>query len=269
MLLAGSLSSLSLMAQPQLKLRLKFNEESNHYEVLATPNFTDEHYTWGPSQVSVVVPSQVADVPISTRSSQAGLWLDQSTVFGPQAAANRDFHGFATLGGKLNLRADEEVLLFDFSFQQGFVEGVRLFDASADPDSRSAGMAGGDFRTYLSSDHGTSRVSEDFSHAELRVTDGAAREAAGVEATIGVVAYPNPVASGKVRLFMKGFDARETVRVQISSMSGILLRQFDEQVSGLAGREVSLPENASTLILITVTRMANNQRFTQKVWTKE
>lgn len=251
----------------QLTLRLGFNAQLNRYEVFAKPNFTKDRFAWGPSQISVVFPEEVANQTISPHSSQAGLWLDQSTVYGPAVAPNRDFHGFATQGAKTDLKANQEVMLFEFSLPKGFVEGVRLFDPTKDPNSAGSGMKGGDFVSFVSSTHGETGLKVESRAAVLQVEkNGASATLDDDGSSIGVVAYPNPVSNGFVRLHLKGFGPQEVVRVQFANLTGKQLKHFDESVETLAGRAIQLPGSGDPYLLLTVQRFETKEQFTRKIW---
>lgn len=267
-IVCGLCLSVPVLAQHPVTLRLTYNSDQNRYEVYAKPEFTAKQYTWGPSQVSVVLPAEVADAPISARSTSAGQWLDQSMVYAPGAAPSSDFHGFATPGGKVDVVAGEEVLLFDFILSKGFVEGVRLFDASQDPNSAQKGMGGGDFRSYLSDATGGKTVGLNMS----RVTSSA-RTAAdnggvldGSEATMQVVAYPNPSPGGQFKLQFKGFSKSEVVQVQLTNLTGKSLKELEDTVENLASKTMSVPSTVESYVLVTVKRVTKSQQFTQKLW---
>jgi hypothetical protein len=276
-LLIGVGLSWPLLAQPTITLRLAFNADQNRYEVYAKPTFTAPNYTWGPSQVSVVLPADVADGSLAVRSTEAGLWLDQSAVFAPASAPNDDFHGFASQGGKTDLVANEEHLLFDFSMPQGFVVGVRLFDNQIDPSSAHAGMQGGDFSSYLSNDKGEQAMLIDTHQPELTgptatksFSDDAARKAVlEGDVVTKVIVYPNPSSHGTFRLYLQGFAADEVVDVRLSSVSGKLLYQFSESVSKLAIRAITATNAPDDFLVVTVTRPGLKQHFSQKVLIKE
>lgn len=267
--------SFPLVAQSTIALRLAFNADQNRYEVYAKPTFTASNYTWGPSQVSVVVPGEVANSSLSARSTSAGQWLDQSTVFAPTSAPTVDFHGFATPGGKTDLVAGQEQLLFDFSLPQGFLAGVRLYDNQIDPSSSHAGMKGGDFSSYVSNSQGEQVVTIDARPSEListtkTISNGMALLAKPeAETATKVVVYPNPSLRGAFRLFLQGFTTGEVVDVQLTNLSGKLLHQFSESVSTLAGRAITVPATADDFLVVTLTRPALKQHFSQKVLIKE
>lgn len=275
--LLGSVLSLPALAQPKIMLRLAFNAEQNRYEVFARPNFSAKGFSWGPSQVSVVLPGDVADESISTRSTNVGIWADNSTVFQPKASPKVDFHGFTTQGGKVDLIAGDEYLLFDFTLKQGFVEGIRLFENKVDPTSTQEGMKGGDFASYMADEKGHNYLDMDRSVPSLGVKEeavllskaGAALKTAGSDASIRVVAYPNPSPTGTFRMYLKGFEKDEVVSVQFSTLSGKTLNSFKEKVEALAGRAISAPGTSDAFFLVTVTRPEKQQTFAQKVWLRD
>lgn len=255
-------------AQPQVQLRLAFNTESNRYEVLARPDFSAKNFVWGPSQVSVVLPDEVANEPLSVRSTNVGNWADNSVVCGPESARTLDFHGVTSPGGKVDLVAGEEFVLFDFILKSGYVANVRLFDNLMDPNSAAAGMKGGDFRSYMADRLGNDYLRVNSQLVPLLVkntADGLALDADEAGKSIRVVAYPNPSAIGKFRLYLKGFPRDEVVRVEMTSRSGKPFQSFDEKVETLAGREINAPTTEDAFFIVTVNRPAFRQQFSQKV----
>lgn len=263
----GVLQTLSVMAQPQINLRMAFNTESNRYEVYVKPNFTEKQYTLGPSQITVVLPESVANNSIDTRSTTAGLWLDQSMAFSPASSPDHDFHGFATQGGKVNMVAGEEQLLFEFSLSEGYKQGVRFFEADKDPSSTHAGMKGGDFRSYVSDVNGTSNII--INGSEVVADNIPSEKETVIIEKPEIIAYPNPVISGAFRLFLKGFDPKEVVKVQIVSVNGKLLRQFDEQVATLSGRPINMAFSSDPFIVVNVSRPEKQQSFSHKLFIRE
>ncbi|NID12996.1 hypothetical protein [Fibrivirga algicola] len=248
---------------PQIALRLSFNTEANRYEVIAKPTFSARNFTWGPSQVSVVLPAEVVDQTLSIRSLAAGSWSDNSVIYGSVAAPNADFHGLTTQGEKMDLVAGQEYVLFDFGLKGGYVANVRLYDPAKDPNSSKAGMKGGDFRSYMADDHGTDYLKVDSQVAPLQVQ---AQEAGEVQETSArIVAYPNPSVGGKFRLYMKGFDPKETVTVRLLDNRGVVLRSFAERVETLAGREIDAGQAAGYTV-ISLERPEKPERLSQKIW---
>ncbi|MEZ0484678.1 hypothetical protein [Fibrella aquatica] len=253
---------------PQISVRISFNTETNRYEVVARPNFSSRNFAWGPSQVSVVLPAEIADQTLSIRSVNAGSWSDNSVVYGPAAAKDRDFHGITSQGEKLDLVAEQDYVLFDFGLKPGYVEQVRLFDNVRDPGSEQVGMKGGDFKNYMSDGRGTDYLKVDNRAALLLVlsVDLLAQGAPETTVDTRLVAYPNPSAGGTFRLFLKGFDPHEIVTVLLLNTNGVKLRSFTEKVETLAGREINAGSIADGYLLLNLERQRNQQRFSQKIW---
>uniref|UniRef100_UPI0030EEC6CF Ig-like domain-containing protein n=1 Tax=uncultured Flavobacterium sp. TaxID=165435 RepID=UPI0030EEC6CF len=133
-----------------IDLTLKYNTTLNRYEVYARPDFTQNNFTWGPSQISVVVPASVANSPLQNLTSfNAGNWGDNSIIYAPTPQPQSDFHGVDSGGSLTNLVAGEELLIFSFTINGGCVPGLRLFNIGVDPDSSDPGMFGGDFRNSI------------------------------------------------------------------------------------------------------------------------
>jgi len=256
-------------AQPQIALRLAFNAEQNQYEVFATPNFSARNFTWGPSQVSVVLPAGQSADRLPVKSTVAGSWTDNSIIVQPQSAPKALFHGITSPGGKLDMRAGEEFLLFDFALSAGYVENVRLFDNINDPASDRPGMKGGDFRSYMSDEKGADYLIVKSTPALLSVAQGALLTPLTDEQPLQVVAYPNPTTGGTFRLFLKGFDASETVTLHLYSVMGIDKKQLTDKVGNLAGRPLSVPDLDSPYWIVVVERPVTNERFSQKIWVRD
>lgn len=250
-------------AQPHVTLRLSFNAEQNQYEVLARPSFTAKNFTWGPSQISVVLPAEVANETLAIRSMYAGSWSDNSVTYAPAAASTADYHGITSLGGKLDLAKDEEYVLFYFSLKGGYVDNVRLYNEAKDPNSAQAGMQGGDFRSYMADERGTDYLKVDSQTAKLAVNSAAVLQEPTGEAR--VIAYPNPSAGGKFRLYLKGFALQEQVSVRVLNMNGVVLRSFNEKVETLGGRVIDVGTQHDNYVLVNLERQTNHQIFTQKL----
>ena len=136
-------------SQQEIDLTLKYNSSLNRYEVYARPSFTQNNFTWGPSQISIVTPSNLADSPLTILSNQAGNWGDNSVIYSPSAQPQNDFHGVESGGALINLTSGVETLIFSFVLPDGCVSGLRLFNNGIDPDSSQAGMFGGDFSNTI------------------------------------------------------------------------------------------------------------------------
>ncbi len=271
LLLGSTLLGGSALAQPSVSLRMSFNAPQNRYEVLATPNFSARNFTWGPSQVSVVLPASQTHNLLTVKSTVAGVWTDNSLVVAPAVAPIAQFHGITTSGGKVDLVAGEEFLLFDFSLPSGYVENVRLFHNGIDPNSAQAGMKGGDFRSYMSDETGSDYLAVESAPVSLSaLKDETAGSKPDDELTqVQLVAYPNPVVGGKFRLFLKGFDPGETVTVRLHSLTGIDQKSLTDKVNILAGQAISVPTQASPYYILSLERLSNHQIFTQKIWMQD
>jgi hypothetical protein len=144
--------SFTSFAQGLIDLTVKWNATQSRYEVYARPNFTSASFTWGPSQVTVVVPATAPDALLTINSVNAGGWsLNTSNqVFAPAASPNNDFNGVQSSGQSVALTANQETLLFTFTFSDGQCrDGVRLFVNSSDRSSSASGMKGGDYKNAI------------------------------------------------------------------------------------------------------------------------
>ncbi len=130
----------------QMNLTIRYSTSNSRYEVYGLPNFTLNNFTWGPSQISVVVPSSVTNAAfLNVTPYNGGGWNDNSLIYAPAAQPQSDFHGVGSLGALTNLVANQEILLFSVTLPEGCVPGVRLFNNGVDPNSSAPGMGFGDF----------------------------------------------------------------------------------------------------------------------------
>jgi len=134
----------------QNEFSLRFNFASQEYEVYVRPDISNPNFfVGGGSQLSIVVPESVGDIPFSVTTVNGGLWFDNSNIFAPAADPDHDFHSVASNGSFINLQVDQELLLFKFQLPGGCQSGVRLFENNSDPQSTAPGMLGGDFNNYF------------------------------------------------------------------------------------------------------------------------
>jgi hypothetical protein len=144
--------SLTSLAQGTIDLSVKWSTSLSRYEVYGKPSFTNAAFTWGFSQVTVVVPASAPDALLSISSVNAGGWglAASNQVFAPAAAPSNDFHGVQSSGQPVALTAGQETLLFTFTFPDGQCrDGVRLFVNTSDPASSASGMKGGDYKNAI------------------------------------------------------------------------------------------------------------------------
>jgi len=149
---ALGLMSLTSFAQAIIDLSVKWNSAQSRYEVYARPNFTSASFTWGFSQITVVVPASAPDNLLSINSVNAGGWglIASSQVFAPAASPNNDFNGIQSSGQPVALTQGQETLLFTFTFADNACrDGVRLFINNSDPSSSAQGMKGGDYKNAI------------------------------------------------------------------------------------------------------------------------
>ncbi len=149
-LTAFILLSISSFAQGTVDLTIKWNATASKYEVYAKPNFTSAAFTWGASQISIVVPAATPDAALTITSSNAGGWTTNNQIFAPGADTAHDFHSVISSGQNAALTSGQETLLFSFTLSDGLCrDGIRLFVNTSDPSSSAAGMKGGDFKNTI------------------------------------------------------------------------------------------------------------------------
>lgn len=135
----------------KVDFKLTYNDAAAIYEVYGTPDFSDnKFFVGGGSQISLVLPADIADVPLQINTIAGGLWTDNSRIFAPDSDHIHDFHGIASNGSILNFIAGEPMLLFTFELPGGVCRSdVRLFENAGDLGSRSSGMDGSDFNNFF------------------------------------------------------------------------------------------------------------------------
>jgi hypothetical protein len=137
-------------AQKGIELSVKYNAESDKYEVYAKANFTKKNFLLGPSQITLSLPSSVTDEKLRIFNSDGGTWEDNTVVYAPAANTLVDYHAISTLGAKTDLVEGNESLLFYFSLPKTVaLSEVKIFKNGSDPNSSASGMKGGDFSNSL------------------------------------------------------------------------------------------------------------------------
>ena len=137
-------------AQKGIELSVKYNAESDKYEVYAKANFTKKDFLLGPSQITLSLPSSVTNEKLRIFNSDGGTWEDNTAVFAPAANTLMDYHAISTLGAKTDLVEGNESLLFYFSLPKTVAASeVKIFENGSDPNSSASGMKGGDFSNSL------------------------------------------------------------------------------------------------------------------------
>ncbi|WP_337045236.1 hypothetical protein [Emticicia sp. 17c] len=142
---------LTSFGQSNVQLTVKWNSTNSQYEVYAKPSFTQSNFNLGASQISIVVPSSVADSKLTVTPIAGGTWSEEGVpVYAPAAQPANDFHPITSAGAGINFTSGVETLLFTFTLPGGTcADGVRLFINNTDPSSSAAGMSGSDFKNSL------------------------------------------------------------------------------------------------------------------------
>ncbi len=248
--------------KPRFDISLNYNTEADRYEVYAQPNFTRQHFLLGPSQVSIVVPRQVADQSLSVSGATAN-WTDYSTVFAPAVAADVDFHGIHSMGKNIDVQKDTPFMLFFFSLKGGYVDGVRLYANGQDPGSRQKGMMGGDFSNTI----------QDYSSTEFYqtgITQAALQELSTAptgEGTPTVVVYPNPITGDAFEVTARQFAPGERLKLHLISSTGVEFYALEEASEKLVNYPLRVPTQLSGQAYLYVER-ANATTGQRAVCTK-
>lgn len=144
------IAGVGVYAQKGIELTVKYNGESDKYEVYGKPNFTQKDFLLGPSQISLSLPASLADEKLRIFNLDGGAWEDNTIVYSPLANSQVDYHAISTLGAKTDLIEGNESLLFYFSLPKTVNPlDVKIFENGLDPNSSASGMKGGDFSNSL------------------------------------------------------------------------------------------------------------------------
>ncbi|MFY7988343.1 MAG: hypothetical protein ACOVNP_05620 [Flavobacterium sp.] len=189
-------------AQKKLNLTLKFDKEFERYEVFVKPNFSEKNFTWGPSQISLVIPSNVLVDKIIVKNVDGGSWEDNSIVIAPEVAPDKAFHGISSGGNKTNLTEDYESVLFYFTLpKQINPDLVRIYENETDPKSSAKGMMGGDFSNMIVDLTGKDWFKEVYNKKEAPSSEKP-EEVSNIEALV----YPNVITDNKFKVSLKGLS---------------------------------------------------------------
>ncbi len=142
---------ISFLNAQQLTFKLNHDEATNLYEVFAVPDSTNAlYFVGGGSQLTIVLPQDIADQPLSITTVNGGPWTDNSYVFGPSDDHIHDFHGIASNGARVSFTEGEPLLLFTFELPNGECRSdVRLYENTSDIDHSAISMNGSDFRNFV------------------------------------------------------------------------------------------------------------------------
>ena len=142
--------SFNSVAQKNISLKIEWNLESKRYEVIAVSQKTQKNVDLGESQISIVLPSTAPNEKFLIVSFAGGSWIDSKVVASPSASAKQDFHGITSSGSAINLTANQDLLLFSFTFLDGSChDGIRIFSNGSDPLVQSEELGEVDFSNFL------------------------------------------------------------------------------------------------------------------------
>jgi hypothetical protein len=201
----GLVLSFAANAQKKLNLMLKYDQEFDRYEVFVKPNFTQRNFTWGPSQISLILPSNVLVDKVQIRNVDGGSWDDTSILQAPEITPDFSYHGVSTGGDKTDLVEGNESILFYFTLPKAVnPDNVRVFDNEADPKSSAKGMMGGDFRNTIVDQTGNDWFSEVYGTKK-----GSPLPKNEKIVDFDAVVYPNVITEGKFQVSLKSIDEKD------------------------------------------------------------
>lgn len=245
-ILGSMLISFVANAQRKLNLTTKYDKEFDRYEVYVKPNFSQKNFTWGPSQISVVLPSNVLVDKLQIRNVDGGTWEDNSVIQAPEVTPDLSYHGVTSAGNKVDLVEGYESILFYFTLSKNVnSEKVRVFDNETDPKSVAAGMMGGDFRNTIVDMTGKDWFSEAYiiKKENAEVID----EVADFEAVV----YPNVVVDNKFKVSLKNITEKDgDVLMILVDTSGKEVLRFQGSKTTLEKQVINLPSSTDTQNLI-------------------
>lgn len=221
-LLFSALFVMQFLFAQQIDLTIRYSVSNSRYEVFAKPNFTQNNFTWGPSQISVLVPSSFPNQALLITAHAGGSWGDNSIVYAPSPSPNFDFHGVSSNGQLTNLVANQELLVFSFLAPSGTcVDGLRLFINGSDPDSNQPDMNGGDFQNSI--DNGTLADIYNTNYNNTGTICTALSTDTQVLSKINIKAYPNPAVT---QLTISGL-ATSSNTIELFAHNGQSLKSFE------------------------------------------
>jgi hypothetical protein len=234
-------------AQKTLNLLINYDPKFERYEVFAKPNFSQKNFIWGPSQVSLVLPSNVLVEKIQIRNVDGGTWEDNSVVIAPEANPNVSFHGISSGGDKVDLVEDYSSLLFYFMLPKSVSPTmVRLFDNQNDPNSNAKGMLGGDFRNTIVDISGEDIYAPLQLFQELKKVEEPSLIPAEFQASI----YPNVVRSNFFSVSLDGITEKDgDVLMILTNLNGKEISRYKMVKTNIEKQKFTIPAvyNGNTL----------------------
>jgi hypothetical protein len=228
-------------AQKKLNLTLKYDTDFDRYEVFVKPNFSQKNFTWGPSQISLVLPSEILVEKIQIRNVDGGAWEDNSIVIAPAVMPNKSFHGVSSGGDKTDLVEDYESVLFYFTLPKKInPNDVRIYDNDTDPKSDSKGMMGGDFRNTIVDKTGNDWFSNIYKQEKVVV------EIVEDKTPFEVNLFPNVITDNKFQVSLKGISEKDgDILMIVADASGNEVMRRKGSKSSLEKQTFNLQKNAA------------------------
>lgn len=237
--------------QKGLELTLKYNSQSEKYEVYAKPNFSQRNFLLGPSQVTVILPSTVVDEKLRIQHSDGGTWEDNSMVFAPAANPVSDYHGITTLGAKTDLIEGVETMLFSFLLSANInPTEVKLFENEKDPKSSAPGMKGGDFSNTINS-----ALAEEYyigNYKDTKVVLGVSEENKAKLMEFeneNLLLYPNTT-NNDFKIVLNGIEDFEEVTMIVATEMGREIMKVKGRKSDLMEKTFKIPATISSQSLV-------------------
>ena len=242
----GILSAFESNAQKKLNLMVKYDQEFSRYEVYAKPNFSERNFTWGPSQISLVIPSNVLVDKIRVSNLDGGAWEDNSIVQAPEIASDKSFHGISTGGDKTNLVEGNETVLFYFTLPATISPSeVRIFDNDADPKSSDKGMMGGDFRNTIIDVTGNERFNNTYQKEKAPIKES--DDKIKLEAAV----YPNVITDNKFQVSLSGISDKDgDILMILTNNTGNEIKRLKASKSVIENQIFSIPNAAQQGLVV-------------------
>ena len=241
-------SNMAVFGQKKIELSIKYSQEDDTYAVYAKPNFTKRDFTWGPSQVTIVLPASIANEKLRIRNIDGGAWEDNSLIFSPEVDANKDFHGFASSGNKTDLVENNESLLFYFSIPNKVAENeVRVFDNEKDPKSSEEGMKGGDFGNSIADATGNDLYAGIYGKPKVATKERKSEVVTDENSVLTL--FPNTT-KDIFNVSITGIDQTEQITMLVATETGREIMRVSTTKQNLESRTFRLPAEISNQNLI-------------------
>lgn len=252
-------------AQRGIELTLKYNTDSEKYEIYARSNFTQRNFLWGPSQITVVMPSIVADEKIRVLNSDGGTWENNTSVFAPGSDPEADYHSMMTLGAKTDLVEGNETLLFSFSLPKNVdPKKVKLFENGKSPNSSAKGMKGGDFSNSINDALSDEVYLRNYSQVKKETGNqkGAEIELNTIESNQFSL-YPNTT-KDNFKIGLTNIKEDEELTMIVVTETGREVMNMKASKKNLVEKTFKLPSDLASQILV-VKVITANEAFSKKL----